>query len=366
MSAMPRYLFPDDYTLAELQRNYQMSDTKGRIELLKNLHDQVPCKLELMAVEDPDVQVRQWIARYGKNLEYASYLHRGEDGWVHEKLKPSLYERLKSDGDPFVRSCLLENPGVTFWNPEDHFLEATHLERLALMRNPDMRLADRLLKKIFDHDDTELPIEKKQREELILAFLTNDAAVTFLEEHAGLSEHSKPNYRSSVDAESLLSDLWGLAARWPTDKLPAPVPELTYQYLPASDKTKAKAYEQCHAPLLRKVILQNCGKKDLETLRLGVKDADDDVASIARSIVYRFDLSNLLEADSEEQKETNRINRIVKRFTSWRDKNELLWVGMCILLVIAVVFFGMFFTEEGPRVLAARGESRARGGRIWW
>jgi hypothetical protein len=68
-----RYIFPDEYILEELRRDYQHTDTKGRILLLRKLcrDDQhAPCEIALLAVEDPNVEVRQWIARHGKYLDY--------------------------------------------------------------------------------------------------------------------------------------------------------------------------------------------------------------------------------------------------------------------------------------------------------
>jgi len=38
--ALSRYLVPDDYTLEELRREYQQTDAKGRIQLLKRLYDE--------------------------------------------------------------------------------------------------------------------------------------------------------------------------------------------------------------------------------------------------------------------------------------------------------------------------------------
>ena len=60
-----RYTFPDAYILEELQRAYQVADTKGRIRLLRKLYrgeQRAPFEIALLAVEDPQVEVRQWIA----------------------------------------------------------------------------------------------------------------------------------------------------------------------------------------------------------------------------------------------------------------------------------------------------------------
>jgi hypothetical protein len=91
-------------------------------------------QIALLAVEDPQVEVRQWIARHGNYLDY-SRSHP-------EHSNNNLEDYLKNDPDPFVRACLHENP--TVFNAWDraawlkYFQEATHMERLALMRNPEV------------------------------------------------------------------------------------------------------------------------------------------------------------------------------------------------------------------------------------
>src|ERR1700730_7025484 len=99
VSLMPlsRYSVPDAYTLEELRREYQTQDIKGRIGLLERLYkdDTVPPdEIILMALEDPDVNVRQWIACHAKYLER------------------NLIDRLKNDSDPLVRARLRENPAI--------------------------------------------------------------------------------------------------------------------------------------------------------------------------------------------------------------------------------------------------------------
>jgi hypothetical protein len=72
-----------------------------------------------------------------------------------------------------VRASLRENPdlyGGTL-SSQGEFTESTHLERLALVRNPEV--GQLLIEKIFDHEDQELGLTANERERLILAFLTN-------------------------------------------------------------------------------------------------------------------------------------------------------------------------------------------------
>ena len=83
-----RYAVLDAYTLEELRREYARADAKRRISLLKKLNRQsgIPSEIAGLAVKDPGVDVREWIARHGK------YLFK------------ELEEYLKNDPDPFVRA----------------------------------------------------------------------------------------------------------------------------------------------------------------------------------------------------------------------------------------------------------------------
>ena len=283
MAAMDRYFIPDDYTRLELELRYQSSDAKGRISLLQELsqRNSLSYEITLWAVQDSDPMVRQWIARHGNNLRYAWHFHRSKEGWVNDEPEPSLYDSLKADPSLLVRASLRENPSATGVVLKDEFLEATQLERLALMRNPEMKYPSgrTLLERIFDGEDTELNISFPEREDLILAFLTNAEVLQYLEKEAGLTEAPQAvvRYRPDLDsANSFLNRLWELAAKWPSDRLPAPVPELTFRQVSVKDETRAKIYRYCNVPTLRRAILESLSERDTETLKLGVRDEDDN------------------------------------------------------------------------------------------
>src|SRR2546425_1247383 len=154
-----RYSAIDVYTLEELWREYQASEPRGRIRLLKKLYRddrRPPYEIAQMAVEDPHVEVRQWMARYGRSLDYREQgirflpdVHEAgpeteSEGGSGKKCEiewrfpeRDLAARLKNDPDLFVRACLRENPEVfnaySYEAWREYFLEATHLERLALL-----------------------------------------------------------------------------------------------------------------------------------------------------------------------------------------------------------------------------------------
>ncbi len=277
-----RYEFVDAYTIEELKREYQSYDTKDRIRMLQELYKnteskQLPYEIAIMAIEDTDVDVRQWIARYGMNLDYreSEYV----DGELLYKFpERNLAERLKNDPDPFVRACLHENPNVfgglvpiaEEWL--NYFKEATHMERLALVRNPGV--APELIERIFDIEDKELDINLQERKELILAYLTNTEALK--ESHRGDFDF----YDGYIwyKTRKHFSRLWRLSSKWPMGKVNGGV----YRYVGTDDSTRAEIYQQCDEPVLRSVILENCNWDDTKTIELGMQDKDE----ICRFIAY--------------------------------------------------------------------------------
>lgn len=290
--SLARYDITDAYTLEEVRREYQTSDAKGRIRLLRKLYRTgraAPFEIALLAVEDPNVEVRQWVARHGKYLDYRERRY-DENQVLYERPERNLEDRLKNDPDPFVRACLHENPTVfSGWDPwEALFREGSHLERLALVRNPELRIfAYGLIKKIFDPEDKELRVTMKERQELVLAFLTNKEALGGTERMASLGGHElHEDAMGWHDANEFLKALWELASKWPTE---SGIQRLVYRYVPASNKTKAHIYQTCNEPWWRASILENCDASDTQTIELGMKDADEICRYVAEQIQEEID-----------------------------------------------------------------------------
>lgn len=283
---LARYAIHDRYILEELRRAYVSSDGPGRIRLLRRLYrgitgyrrgeGRVPFEIARLAVEDPSVEVRQWIARHGKYLDYSNDYPADEN----------LEDRLKNDPDPFVRACLRENPTafglLVDWT--EYFNDATHLERLALVRNPEV--GEELIQKVFDPQDKELGTSLEERKELILAFLTNKEALARTERLATDRVTASDDIQmdaaimAKYGAEEFLKKLWKLASKWRETGIQA----ASYLALPGDDKTKAAIYRTCDEPVLRRMILNNCSPKDVETIELGVKDTEDLCRYIAESL----------------------------------------------------------------------------------
>lgn len=309
---LPRYAITDAYTLEELRREYQGSNIEGRIGILQKLYEgnqrgegRAPYEIALLALDDPHVEVRRWIAKYGKYLDYS------KDTLQHQNLE----ERLKEDPDPFIRACLRENPtAFDPWSTEvwmNYFKEATPLERLALMRNPQVASAhgEKLVEAVFNHEDQDLGISLKERQGLVYAFLTNKEALAHLETTSKLSLAQWPteDYGMNVyGAKEFLKKLWALASQWPKE---TKIQSVVYRFLPADDKTKADIYQTCNEPVWRHMILENCDKNDKETIQLGINDSNETSRHMAEWL-------NKPTQGTEEQTLDKISDKIEKKFLS--------------------------------------------------
>jgi len=323
-SELSRYAFSDAYTVAELQAEYQSRDAKGRIQLLQEFYEAdrfPPMEIAVLAVKDEGIEVRRWIARNGKYLDYrkAGFVHERSD--TAEQLMQmadefsdksrslpilNLADWLKNDPESLVRAALRENPSVfTMWaNGErwkEFFKEAGHIERLGLVRNPAVRTT--LIEKIFDFEDQELGIDCEQRTELACAFLTNTQAISRQEKNLDDMQF--------IEAEAFFKKLWTSASKWPKD---SGIPYLIYRYVPYSGNAMKEGYESCDDPHIRRVILEYSKPTQFAKYdpRLGLNDPDGYCRNIAYSKVGRltsqeFDL--VLKGDDMDALEGLAMNR---------------------------------------------------------
>jgi len=286
---LTRYDVIDAYTLEEVRREYEASDAKGRIDLLRRVYrttkPSAPAyEVALLAVEDPNPYVRAWIARNGYCLDYGEGRFVDNE-WIEKHPERNLEERLLNDPDPFVRASLFENETIIAWPHREFerwFWRASRVERLALVRNRSAY--GEFIEQIFDSEDGELAINTEERKELALAYLTNkklEKENEFQRRKAGsVDEHE---YVSALYDERHLSRLWELASKWPTKST---LPHAVYTCVCAPDTTRAKIYQLCNdEPFLRRTILHGCDHRDRETLKLGMEDSDEDCRDIAERVV---------------------------------------------------------------------------------
>jgi hypothetical protein len=242
--ALSRYSRPDAYTLEELRREYSSVGSKGRVKLLQRLarKGELGERMEQLAVEDENAMVRQWAAR-------------------HVDLSDEQKWQLKYDPDEFVRACLWENSEVLPWFEKESdwlawFTDATHIERLAMMRNPQVH--DKFIEIVFDPEDTILGIDLEVRAQLVFAILSNKQAV-----EADMSSFSEWDKRGDVwgywnmttKQKEHFPKLWTLAAKWPPE---SGVPYHVFRNVSIDCETKLRIYKQCEKePALRLAILEN-------------------------------------------------------------------------------------------------------------
>ena len=143
--ALPKFFVYDPYIVNQLKQEYEATEQTGRIRFLRKFCRRArsltdtnvvpPVEIASLAVKDPNPMVRQWAAR---SLTRLVYRHDGQPD-------TNLAAQIEKDADPLVRASLFENPRVVRWlSEQEHSLElfrqASHLERLALLRNPEVGL----------------------------------------------------------------------------------------------------------------------------------------------------------------------------------------------------------------------------------
>jgi hypothetical protein len=279
---IPRYARPDDYNTEEIRRKFCAADTKGRIAILRMLyrdHTRPPYEIVRLAIEESDVEVRHWLAKHGRNLdyreidwekyeaqskneeqlrkdsfeEYRNYINTREDTY-HLFPERDFTSRIENDIDPFVRAARKENP--EYWDAihwammEERAVEtfnaASSLERLALVRNPSFD--GNWILKLFDPTDRALSIDLEERQKLIIALLSNSDFVKrsrqldmegFSEFRSGYYDwaDSADIYGNWKDLQAFFSKIWELSATWP---LKSEIPGLVYSNIGALDEAKAK------------------------------------------------------------------------------------------------------------------------------
>jgi hypothetical protein len=303
--ALSRYTVIDAYTLEELRRQYRSSDVPGRIRFLAQFRkaddgprvstEALPFDIVFSAAQDDNVEVRQWIARNGC-FDMQNFVQSLVDG-VSDPID-AIVNHLKSDPDPFVRACLYENQALFgLGNAEAAFGNATHLERLALVRNPALVRATKLIQRLFDPDNTELEINLDQRRELALAFISNPEAQRDSRCNGGLfgsGQRIGPGDNWALyESSNHWSSIWRLAAKWSPESL---VAHYVYENIFTDDATKEEVYRQSGNACFRGTILEGCSSTEI--LKIGMKDSDGYCRFTAFSKIPRW-LYSLDPAGSE-------------------------------------------------------------------
>lgn len=271
-----RYEKLDEYTTLELQEEYRFLNSVGRLNLLKKLNkreDGIPYAIAKMVISDESDFIRSWAAKYGDS----------------DFETRDLFDKFHEDKNPHVRASCFENPGLYLGQKtlKKAFDNASHLERLAMMRNGV--LDSSVVDEIFDREKEELEITIQERKELVIAFLSNDkfAHHHFKESYWDSDTFFKEYLDGGGFAESIKYDytnpLWEYSLTW--DDHPK-IQELIYAHINANDETRANVYQKTKESNTRWVILNNCNPEHEKTLQLGRNDADKDCVQKAYSKSY--------------------------------------------------------------------------------
>ena len=251
--AIPRYLWPDEYTKTELCAHLGSLAPGARIAFVEKLQHDVPAFsvhsiAEIVAADD-SVLFRAWAARtYG-------------------------LERLQHDKELLVRAAYLESDQLFAEVDQDaevisKFSALSETERLAWVRSCSLPRA--IVEALFDTNSDALPLSHQDRARLILAFLSG----------ARFPVGDQP--RGSAYSEHALGDkLWGHATRWADPNYRALRP-LVFEHVSASDDAKLHAIEHLRDRSSRHSILRNASPAS-KCVERCLDDPDDDVRGHAWS-----------------------------------------------------------------------------------
>jgi hypothetical protein len=236
------------------------------------------------------------MARHARNLDLRERRytprpeHKSEDAEGATKKKEpegeykypdrNLWERLRQDKDPSVRAALYENP-AEFHHvmPMETLSGLPHICRLAHMRNPGWggcfsSYSTHYLLPIFDPSDQSLKVTDSEREELAMAFLSNPAAIASSRDHScPLSDFWEPR----AECEKTRKRFWELLSAFPSDEVRA----RGYRSFGGEDSWKAEAYRKTDNSWLRLDLLRGATGIEIELLRLGVRDEDENCREVA-------------------------------------------------------------------------------------
>ncbi len=291
--SLHRYAALDDYVLEEIRGRYVHGTRDDRMRVLVEVYEGkgLPYELAALVVDDPDPQIRRWMAKNARDLDFRQRIFEAVPTTAENLRKPAeyrysdrnLWDRLAQDADLLVRAALHENPhypaydttGLVF--AERTFADLPQSHRLALMRNPGLASlgVKKVVLKVFDTSDETFGLAPKEREELALAYLSNSAAMEASRKTPTVLDVTEASDLHSYEKER--RRLWELLAAFPSLE----VRWYGFSYLGGEDKWKAAAYRATDDRGLRSRILINAGAQDTETLRLGTEDADEQCRNLA-------------------------------------------------------------------------------------
>lgn len=272
------YLSQDQYAVALLGAQAALSADAAEMKRFlgkayQSLGAYLPDVVCDAIVSHPDVLVRVWGA------SHIALDRTNNSGPSTRDCRSSL----KSDRDPLVGAAILSNPanGLFGWLgtlPASRLNGLSQLERLSLMRNPDLNAA------------FVLALMKERPSETVISDSEYVEAVGVAVLNPNLIERSRRQGRGwySVwgDPSSPMeefAEIWELAATtWLTSN---PVPYRVFSFIQTQAAIKLDIYRRLSGAeneVFRKAILSGCEPgEDRELLKLGLEDSRQSIVGVA-------------------------------------------------------------------------------------
>ena len=295
-----KYCIENSLTKLELENLYNSSTEKARVEITKEFNKgtsrySMPRHWGELVIKNGSLSEKIALAKHGIFLN-----------------QEDLVQTLKNDKDILIRCALYENEYFHMHEQEELFKSSSHIERLAMMRNP--KLDERLILKIYNVDKNEFNLSDDERKELIFALCINKEFIKKITHEPGHWAFFELNHWN----ESFCEDLYDEAFKWRT-KDPK-VARITFGTFPCPADKKLEIYRKLkddddawvkalRAALFESIPYDVYTKKDTfdaekynELCKEGLLDKDSWVREHAAEKVgklSRRELRNLLSQNDE-------------------------------------------------------------------
>jgi hypothetical protein len=288
------FQFLDLYSIGLLLAEYKSASSsiekKNVLRRIRNSGVRAPLEIADLAFSD-DSPVRAWAAAH-LDLRYSDFANRHTIDEIREAPVIRDFEKLgQTDPDPIVRASFYSNPECERlpWgmfklveNWQELVASMAHIERLALMRNPDILI--KLLVALMQESSERLNMTRDEHSRLICAGIFNPRIINS-------SRQTGRDFWTGFDGDPFppseeFGQMWQLAVdRWRSEHI---VPYFVFKYIQTTSKAKLEAYNKLlpnpdrDSNQLRREILLWCDVfKDGAVLGAGVSDSDEECRKVA-------------------------------------------------------------------------------------
>lgn len=305
---------PDEYTVQMYIAEYRaLPNPRERKDFLRTL---VMSHFWFWSAEfldlvytDESPHVRAWAAAHLPTvLTNSTSLRAGLFPQAWNSIEIRNYEpAILADTAPIVRAALWSNPRcrrlpwmreiILSENWKEQFRSLSHLERLGIMRNPD--ISRRYVLALMGTPPEELAVSRVEHAEVLRAAAMNPTLV-------GESRRDgRKAQRGYTDVDKEYGKMWELSlTKWMDDEVGRSVPYAFLRFIQTTPETKRRFYKvllaegekerglppsQQEISGLRQVLIESCDPlEDREVLRLAWTDPYEGCSDAAKVRVGRF------------------------------------------------------------------------------